>query len=432
MESPQAVSIFGSDESEDDAETPRSISLIEFSSSSSSLTSTTSTQATMPFSYMEGSPNNRLSMNLINPFGSIDDDDGDDLSLSFPLPAGLLEMPPFFHPTWSISEYGELNGNDHVRNYPRFYMFGDTMMDLAFKSSDKIGFGWLLRSAYEGKVEIGFFGYNTRWLYGPFEDLVIRVAERCGPPAPLLITIWLGYEDSRLSPFTTHVPLLEFEQHLRHYVRTILDHPGLEDVRIVLISPPPANIKSPRELSFPFPDTMEIQRNMVLTSRAHRTWLEKRKYAEKVVQVGEEFEDETMRVAVIDLWQALIRWACGRNGNENPGDFDELDELDMLPGCGLPNARQFGTEIFNDNLHLGPKAHEILAHELLDLIKGRWPEISPEALPHQKLAPSVYERLLDRTLEMERRVKEGRREIGTQTDSDLPNDLNQGILIDVL
>jgi len=93
MESPQAVSIFGSDESEDDAETPRSISLIEFSSSSSSLTSTTSTQATTPFSYMEGSPNNRLSMNLINSFGSIDDDDGDDLSLSFPLPAGLLEMP---------------------------------------------------------------------------------------------------------------------------------------------------------------------------------------------------------------------------------------------------------------------------------------------------------------------------------------------------
>lgn len=154
MESPQAVSIFGSDESEDDAESPRSISLIEFSSSSSSLTSTTSTQATTPYSYMEGSPNNRLNMNLINSFGSIDDDDDDDLSLSFPLPAGLLEMPPFFHPTWSISEYGELNGDDHVRNYPRFYMFGDTMMDLAFKSSDKIGFGWLLRSAYEGKVEI--------------------------------------------------------------------------------------------------------------------------------------------------------------------------------------------------------------------------------------------------------------------------------------
>jgi isoamyl acetate esterase len=163
---------------------------------------------------------------------------------------------------------------------------------------------------------------------------------------------------------------LEFEQHLRQYVRTILDHPGLEEVRIVLISPPPANIKPPRELSFPFPGSTEIQRNIVLNSRAHQSWLEKRKYAEKVVQVGEEFEDETMRVAVIDLWQALVRWACCGDGNESPGDFDELDEIDMLPGCGLPNAKQFGTEIFKDNLHLGPKVFmtHMIKYRIFELI----------------------------------------------------------------
>lgn len=40
------------------------------------------------------------------------------------------------------------------------------------------------------------------------------------------------------------------------------------------------------------------------------------------------------------------------------------------------------------------QAHEILASELLDLIRGRWPEISPESLPLQEQAPSDEERML--------------------------------------
>jgi len=182
-----------------------------------------------------------------------------------------------------------------------------------------------------------------------------RVAERCGPPAPLLITIWLGYEDSRLSPFYDSRPLLEFEQHLRHLRTHDPGSSGLEDCKDCLDLSTTSQYQVAQGTFLSISGHNGDTRNMVLTSRAPSNLAGKRKYAEKSGPSGRGIEDETMRVAVIDLWQALIRWACGRNGNENPGDFDELDELDMLPGCGLPNARQFGTEIFNDNLHLGPK-----------------------------------------------------------------------------
>ncbi|KAL2006180.1 hypothetical protein VTN00DRAFT_9834 [Thermoascus crustaceus] len=312
-----------------------------------------------------------------------------------PFPEELLEKPPLIKPTWSVSEYGELHGEHRVDDYPRFYFFGDSLTDRAFKEDEK-GFGWLLRKQYEGKVEIvnrGFSGYNSKWLHDAFQDFIIDVAEKRGPPAPLLITIWLGYEDAHLPPLAVHVPLKEFEQHLRRYVRAILDHPGMKDTRIVLITPPPTNVKQPQEPPIPFPGSTEIQRNMVLRTRAHRTWLSKRKYAEKVVEIGEEFEDKTLRVAVIDLWYSVTRWACSEEINGVSTGFDELDEIDTLPGCGLPKAKVFREEIFSDSIHLGKKAHEILASELLDLIRGRWPEISPESLPLQEQAPSDQERM---------------------------------------
>lgn len=70
-----------------------------------------------------------------------------------PFPEELLEKPPLFKPTWSVSEYGELHGEHRVDDYPRFYFFGDSLTDRAFKEDEK-GFGWLLRKQYEGKVEI--------------------------------------------------------------------------------------------------------------------------------------------------------------------------------------------------------------------------------------------------------------------------------------
>lgn len=94
---------------------------------------------------------------------------------------------------------------------------------------------------------------------------------------------------------------------------------------------------------------------MVLKTRSHRTWLAKRKYAEKVVEIGENFEDETLRVAVIDLWHSVTQWACSGERNGVSAGFDELDEIDALPGCGLPKAKVFGEEIFSDSIHLGKK-----------------------------------------------------------------------------
>ncbi|KAL2000048.1 hypothetical protein VTN02DRAFT_3630 [Thermoascus thermophilus] len=81
-----------------------------------------------------------------DPSGRLDD-------LGVPFPEELLEKPPLFKPTWSISEYGELHGERRVDDYPRFYFFGDSLTDRAFKE-DEQGFGWLLRKQYEEKVEI--------------------------------------------------------------------------------------------------------------------------------------------------------------------------------------------------------------------------------------------------------------------------------------
>ncbi|KAL2000049.1 hypothetical protein VTN02DRAFT_3631 [Thermoascus thermophilus] len=112
----------------------------------------------------------------------------------------------------------------------------------------------MTRLPAETELQHTTHSYNSKWLHDAFHDSIIDVAEQRGPPAPLLITIWLGYEDSHLPPLAVHVPLEEFEQHLRRYVRAILGHPGMTDTRIVLITPPPTNVKPPPDLPSRFQD----------------------------------------------------------------------------------------------------------------------------------------------------------------------------------
>jgi hypothetical protein len=113
----------------------------------------------------------------------------------------------------------------------------------------------------------------------------------------------------------------------------------MSETKIVLITPPPINIPDP---TLPEENTKK--------GRGYRTYMSKKRYAEKIMQIAADYE-ETGRVVGLDLWNALIDAALddqGRSGDE--GRYDE----ERLPGCGLSGAKAFRGGYFTDGLHFGP------------------------------------------------------------------------------
>jgi hypothetical protein len=247
--------------------------------------------------------------------------------------------------------------------------------------------------------------FTSRWLRDFFQEKLIKIAEGRGPPEPLLITIFLGANDACLPPQSAHVPLPEFEQHIRFYVNTILENSATKGTRVLLITPPPINVEAPAQSEVEIPSVTEILESVARKGKGHQTWLSKRTYAERVVKIASEFEDKTDFVTVLDFWKALTKAGCLEEGDEPAmaaKRYQDLDIADRLPGCGLPGAKEFGPEFFTDGLHLGPvvcyssnlseraraneeviQGYEVLSQELLGLIKTKWPELTREALPHQ-------------------------------------------------
>ena len=173
----------------------------------------------------------------------------------------------------------------------------------------------------------------------------------------MLITIFLGANDACLPPASAHVPLVEFEQHIRAYVDTILESPATKGTRIVLITPPPINVEAPVKSEVEIPSVTEILESVARSGKGHQTWLSKRKYAEKVTEIGREFEAKSDLVTVLDFWKAITEFACREEGEDESvtatNKFRELDMQDKLPGCGLPGSKDFGADFFTDGLHLG-------------------------------------------------------------------------------
>ena len=125
--------------------------------------------------------------------------------------------------------------------------------------------------------------------------------------APLLITIWLGANDAVLPPSLAHVPLERFEANICEYVNRILTQRGWETTCVLLITPPPVNV---RTISYDSSD-----------------------------------EDDDLGPAVESTMQEIRRTA------EN-GIFHRT-------GCGLPGSKSFGDGWFTDGLHLGPKVSSV-------------------------------------------------------------------------
>lgn len=92
-----------------------------------------------------------------------------------------------------------------------------------------------------------------------------------------------------------------------------------------------------------------ILRASAASGRGHRTWQSKRRFAKKIVEIGQEFQEKTDLVAVLDFWTVITKFACQAEG----ADFDGLDLDELLPGSGMPGAKEFGRKYFTDGLHLG-------------------------------------------------------------------------------
>lgn len=178
-------------------------------------------------------------------------------------------------------------------------------------------------------------------------DRVIRRATSPDATKTLLFTILLGANDACiLIGDTEYVPLPIFEVNIREFIETILTQDAMKDTKIVLITPPPINVNAP------LPEDLseeELAREIALDKKRHpyRTYMNKKRYAQKVMQIAEEYE-ETGRVVGLDLWNRMVDAALAELG------VTERDE-ENLPGSGLQGGLEFPQEWFVDGLHLDKK-----------------------------------------------------------------------------
>ncbi|KAF1982200.1 SGNH hydrolase [Aulographum hederae CBS 113979] len=242
---------------------------------------------------------------------------------------------------------------------PKIILFGDSLTEWAFNTPE--GFGSVLTRRWEGRAVVrncGKAAQTSETLKTLFSQTIHSVSSQPQPP-PLLYIIFLGANDAVLPPGGQHVPLPTFESNLRHYVSIILTTPAYSTTKIVLVTPPPINVRA---------CSAHAKREDERKGQGFRTWDSKRTYARKVMDVARDFEARGLgdRVAGYDLWERLVGWEC-----EKMGARDE----ERLPGCGLPGAREFENGIFTDRLHFGEKGYKIVTDGLLELLAGKWPEV---------------------------------------------------------
>jgi len=227
--------------------------------------------------------------------------------------------------------------------------------------------------------------YTSRWLRGFFTERIIQDASSHST-SPLLISIFLGANDACLPPTSAHVPLPEFETHIRHYVDTILTDPATKGTRVLLITPPPINVPAPKEETWEseIPAVKEtLKRDSergIENNRGYMTWCSKRDYARRIVELGMEYGEQTGLVGALDFWAKITDFGTGEAENRGwkrpEGDKEQKIEV----GCGLPGAPEFGRDVFVDGLHLGEKGYGVLSQEVINFITKKWPELKRENL----------------------------------------------------
>jgi isoamyl acetate esterase len=180
-----------------------------------------------------------------------------------------------------------------------------------------------------------------------FRDILERATQPGAAPT-LLITIFLGANDACVFPTGEYVPLPQFEANIRGFVEAVLKEDKIAGTKVVLITPPPINIPSPlKNPDFDSVAAAEIAKMDPKEGRGYKTYMSKKRYAEKIMEIASSY-NKTGRVVGVDLWKALIDAAL--EDQNRTGDEDAYAE-ERLPGCGLDWAREFKPGYFTDGLH---------------------------------------------------------------------------------
>jgi lysophospholipase L1-like esterase len=187
----------------------------------------------------------------------------------------------------------------------------------------------------------------------PDFEHIMRSARRPGAPPTLLFTIFLGANDACLPPWSGHVPLDVYERNLREFVETILAEEALTDTKVVLITPPPINIHEPLPESpiSSASEGLQLSLEEEKNTRGYRTYMNKKRYAEKVMEIAKSYAETDHPVIGLNLWKSLIDAALEDEGRR---DAEDAYNENRLPGCGLPGAKEFKKGYFTDGLHFGP------------------------------------------------------------------------------
>ncbi|KAF1924296.1 SGNH hydrolase [Didymella exigua CBS 183.55] len=256
---------------------------------------------------------------------------------------------------------------------PQFILFGASMIEWGFQEETE-GLGWFLQDVYRDRISVkneGKQNYSytsTRLL--PAFDRIIAQATSPNAPRTLLFIIFLGANDACFVGNAEYVALPTFEANIRKLVETILVQDVMTDTKIVLITPPPINIPAP-DAKGKEGDEIRTANEVERKKKGYRTYMSKKRYAERVMQIAREYE-ETTRVIGVNFWDDLIRTRLQ--------EFDEGYDDEKLPGSGLYGARDFGEGYFTDGLHLDKKGYTVLSKGLYEAVLARWPGLAPDRL----------------------------------------------------
>mmetsp|Transcript_6450 Transcript_6450/g.40308 ORF Transcript_6450/g.40308 Transcript_6450/m.40308 type:complete len:253 (+) Transcript_6450:3265-4023(+) len=221
---------------------------------------------------------------------------------------------------------------------PQLLLFGDSLTQQAWGTH-----GWASRlaEAYQRRGDVinrGFSGYNSRWALASWSACFHHVHAR-----PHLFTLWLGANDAVLvdgSRPRQHVPLVEYEQNLKHMVAMAKDWkqtPGC--THVILLTPPPVSERMRK--AHLLADGMDQS----VMDKDDRTNQNTGEYARCCVEVGKQ-----LRVPTIDLWTA----------------FQQDDGWEKH---------------LTDGLHLSASGQEKVYQMLMETIQAHFSQVMPEALP---------------------------------------------------
>lgn len=203
-------------------------------------------------------------------------------------------------------------------------------------------------------------------------DAMIRQTIAPDAPKTLLFTILLGTNDAVYATEDKEmVPLPQFSENIRGFLDTILTEQALEDAKIVLITPPPISIPSPKLTSEMMQEDVEKENARRKQSLYYMTYMNKKRYAEEIMEIAKEYA-ETQRVVGLNAWQDIVNALV----EEMSCEYDP----NVPPGCGLLGAKGFPKGWFTDGLHLDVKAYAVINKGLFKLITKTWPELAPENL----------------------------------------------------